>query len=489
MSEDLTPPPRFSDRTLTFDDIPPPRTGSSSDSSYTWDDIDSSDSMGSWDHSTAADHDDRSFLDRPIFAPARAIADRIIDEANDLEQNPRQPRKWARAVGATVLTGLMHVGLFFGAYKTLDQADAVQEPGPIEHTIEIDGDSSEIATQESEDVVEYRALYESAEVVTKDSPFEHPSHTETELDSLWQGAVDSGFRGPAYDAYERARIDNSFFEDVQTQIDVMDAEFMTAVQTSSGIKFNIYRSNIGDASGELAVDPAALDVLTSLTLEQAAGMEGTYATDAMRDLLVKSKSGDLDLTITLILNTDETYCITYPDSGTLSSIDEEEPVVTYASDCQASGVTLMAGSGEQSNNMIIALSDSAFKGFANPISDTTLSALFGHEMGHALIGATPLKGDLPQDEEHAQFVDPLHEQIDFVLRQIDPEATSAFINPFREVSETEITPPIEQEAETDSTFDQYIEENAGQLEEQFGPGGGNPDNWTELPPPTTQDKG
>lgn len=301
-------------------------------------------------------------------------------------------------LGALGLAALAAASGFVG-YKTLQDDGAVIRETTTAYQLESLSADMEEANRL---IAEY---YQASEVVEQGTPF---------------GPISAPGREKV--TAEEQKIIDGLLEKHQ-------AEFITAVQLSSGLKINIYKSGLDDKQEPLEVDIRALDIMVNEVIKQAGEVENSPVQKQMELLQKQAAKGKVNLKIDMMLVSDESLCLENPanrNEDLLSSQTLVEKALTRDITRCGGGVNSrvqMTDQGAYSLNQFIMALDMGVgmpRGYYSPevvekgqslAPGQKTAVTISHELGHAFVGITDQNAVLGSEREHNEFVYPLESQM------------------------------------------------------------------------------
>jgi hypothetical protein len=350
----------------------------------------------------------------PLPADLGVLADQpeqaVIEQQTGREQ--RRPSWLRRNIGRLALVGITSLGVV-GGTAGLD-AEPVHAAASYEYVMK-DRAPSKPGREAKPAVSAEKKQYQEARVQVFDTPF----------------VIESG-------ASSEKTVSEKFM--IEPALAAHQAEFQTAVQLSSGIKINFYRSALDDQTEPAEIDPKALEVLVNQLIKEAASIPNNPYAAAVAELQTKAATGGIDLRLSFLLVSDESKCL---DSSSTSRY--LEMVQRNATSCSNGGATFRYQKSIPATNQFIVVADvaSTYKPdymydyyaahpeqkFNSLTPSKTFTLIAAHEITHALIYNTSQNGLLSAEEEHAQFTDPLEAQIYEYMASLNKQ-DAKYVTPF-----------------------------------------------------------
>lgn len=364
----------------------------------------------------------------------------VQEDIGFTDTSPRRIGQWKKT-GALALAGIITL---VGGYKVGD-ALLSHDQAPIVHRANEGGDDpSLLQTHES--------TAERAEVQVFDEPFEplggwttedldHRAELErrkTELGATMDAdpAAGLGLISEMGDILRELEGPEKLVKDIETKdikfsletIERFDAEFMTAIKLSSGMRFNIYGAN-QDPSADVKVNPKALDQFVNNLLEEAKTATDSSYKDKGLSALSKAKEGELDDTlVTLIIGDKRDTCI--PDTANGGFVDLTVVQLSENATARICGVqdeddntrqealgvaTSHRGPSRSKNiSVVISAPGGSMYTTVEPSPSTGDNLFYGYMLAHELLHGVVAHETLENtghdsDAEHSQFVVPVSE--------------------------------------------------------------------------------
>ncbi len=184
--------------------------------------------------------------------------------------------------------------------------------------------------------------------------------------------------------YDRSAIE---LNNRETTLEANNASLLGVVKTSSGIGYNIYEARTDEDNDPPKIDPRALDVATSLLINELSSLDQSVLPQAeIERLQTLARAGKLDdVAVNIIIADDINTCIIPNNNAkTLRQLQPGEA-------CEAGGMGIDSSDQQNSNttsyrNLLILIGRSL--GGGNVVSDENITTF--HEVVHALMATSTL---------------------------------------------------------------------------------------------------
>jgi len=223
------------------------------------------------------------------------------------------------------------------------------------------------------------------------------------------------------------------------------AVFQGAVELSSGVRINFYRSRLDKPGEPLVIDYRALDVLINETIRAAGDLGESPAATQVAELQRLATQGRLELLWNIVAISDETKCINderFSEPHARPFIPRSDPSDTCTTGMNAGyGVKYLSVSNQIGVLLDVGRSDSRssleFPEYyelqgqrrARRLGpDQWMALTTAHEAAHALFALTGMAQVLSPDDEHDQFVHPIESAIYTRLSSL-PKQSFKYVSP------------------------------------------------------------